>query len=423
MTTVLTNIRPIDDQLSEFHALIAGTCLARTDLVPAARDADVVLDGRGKIATPGFVNAHTHLPMVLLRGLAEDVPLRTWLETIVWPIERRMSPADVYQCTLLGLAESIRAGVTCVCDMYFATHEIARAVEEAGLRAVLSYGIVADSLDNGGREELAKTAELLEQWNGAAGGRIRVAVAPHSVYTVGQDVWEKAIQLADDHGALIHTHLCETRAEVEEWKQKTGETPIATLNRIGAFSVPLLAAHCVHVDPSDIEILAQHNVRVAHCPKSNAKLGSGIAPVAAMLDAGIPVAIGTDGAASNNRLDVLEETRFACFLQRAAAEEPTALPARDALRLAIENGRTAVGLSDVPFADHSPADVVLIGTDSVHAVPSDDPAATLMYASASTDVADVVVDGTLLMRDGELLTIDEEKAKQDVKSLRRRITD
>jgi len=420
MTTVLTNIRPLGGRDSAFHATIHDGRFAQ---VGVAQASDTVIDGNDRMAISGFVNAHTHLPMVLLRGLAEDLPLASWLETIVWPIERRMSKQDVYWCSLLAIAESIRAGTTCVSDMYFFTSEIARAVEESGVRAVLSYGILAESMEKGGREELAQTADILAAWHGAAGGRIRVAVAPHSVYTVGQDVWEHAIQLAADHDALIHTHLCETRREVEEWKKTTGETPVAYLERIGAFSVPLVAAHCVHVDSSDIEILATHDVRVAHCPKSNAKLGSGVAPVPEMLGAGIRVALGTDGAASNNRLDIMEEARFACFVQRAVAEDPALLPAGQALRLALDNGRLALDLPDAQLADGSVADVVLLDTTAAHTVPSDDPEATLLYASVATDVTDVVVDGRVLMKDRQLLTIDEQEVKHEVQSLRRRITE
>jgi len=203
--------------------------------------------------------------MVLLRGLADDVPLNVWLEEYVWPIERSLKPEDVYWGTLLGIAEAIRGGTTCV------------AVEESGIRAVLSYGMIAETLNEKGRAELARAKEIAKRWDKAAQGRIRAAISPHAVYTCGEDVWREALKAAADLGVPIHTHLCESRREVEEWKEKTGLSPVAYLDSLDAFRVPTIAAHSVHVDEEDMAILAERGVSVVHCPKSNAKLGNGIA--------------------------------------------------------------------------------------------------------------------------------------------------
>ena len=420
MGTVLRNARPVfgpERRLSLRFEGGAFVDLTAEEMVP--RPEDVEIDADGKLALGGFVNAHTHLAMVLLRGLADDVPLETWLSDYVWPIERRLRPEDVYWCTLLALAEAIRGGTTCVADMYFHTDEVARAVEESGLRALLSYGMIAESLDEKGRGELATTRKFVERWNGAGGGRIGVAISPHTVYTCGEDVWREAVEMARDLGIPIHTHVSETRHEVATWKEKTGLSPVAYLEQIGAFEVPTLAAHCVHVDEMDIAILAAHDVRVAHCPKSNAKLGSGVAPVAAMRRAGLTVALGTDGAASNNRLDMIEELRAAWMMQRAGSEDPTSLSGDDAISMATEAGREALGMLPGGFEVGAVADLVLVDPRQSSMRPSHDPIPTLAYAASSADVTDVIVDGKVLLKDGELLTIDEERVQSEVERLRR----
>lgn len=422
MGTVLRNIRPVTGPDGVISSRIeAGSFVEVTEAAITPEPGETLVEGGGKLAFSGFANTHTHLAMVLFRGLADGVPLHVWLENHIWPIERKLQPEDVYWCTLLALAEAIRGGTTCVADMYFHTDEVARAVEESGLRALLSYGMVADSLDDRGRSELATTRKLIERWNGAGEGRIGVAVSPHAVYTCGEDVWQEAIKMARDLDVPIHTHLAETRREVEAWKEQTGLSPVAYLDRIGAFEVPTLAAHCVHVDEEDIAILAGRDVRVAHCPKSNAKLGSGVAPVAAMRQAGITVALGTDGAASNNRLDMVEEMRAAWILQRGHNEDPESLSGHDAFRMATDVGRRALGISTEGLSVGAAADVVLLDPRRSHTWPPHDPIPMLAYAASSADVTDVIVDGQILLKDGELLTIDEERVQSEVERLLRRL--
>jgi len=422
MGTVLRNIRPIAGFSGTIHARLEGNAFAEvSEEEIAPRDGDTVIDGRGRLAFSGFVNAHTHLAMAILRGLADDVPLNVWLKEHIWPIERALKPEDVYWGTLLGIAEAIRGGTTCVADMYFHTDEVGRAVEESGIRAVISYGMIAPSLDEKGRAELARARESIARWNGAANGRIRGAISPHAVYTCGEDVWREAVNEAERLGVPIHTHLSESLHEVEEWKERTGLSPVAYLDRVGAFLVPTLAAHCVHIDENDMEILAERGVSVAHCPKSNAKLGNGIAPVERMREIGVRVAIGTDGAASNNRLDMLEELRAALFMQRAQNGDPTSPSAAEALAMATDTGREALGIPEGRMESGGEADIVLIDTDKPHTTPMHDPTATIVYASTSADVTDVIVDGRVLMRNGELLTIDEEKVKSEVNRLLRRL--
>jgi len=415
MGIILRNIRPVLGPSGTLNSRIDSNTFANVgeaEIEP--RQDDAVVDGSDKLAFSGFVNAHTHLPMVLLRGLADDVPLDVWLREHIWPIEAKLTPEDIYWCTLLGIAEAIRNGTTCVNDMYFHVDEVARAVEESGIRALLTYGMIADDLDAKGRSELDVTRRMIERWHGAGDGRIRCAVGPHTVYTCGEPVLREAIDMARAFDVPIHTHVSETRQEVESWKAKTGASPVAYLERIGAFEVPVLAAHCVHVDAEDIAILAAHDVRVAHCPKSNAKLGSGVAPVPEMRDAGICVGIGTDGAASNNRLDMIEESRAAWILQRGHHEDPTRLSSRDVVRMAIEDGRTALGLPEGAIEDGNAADIVLLDATKTHSWPPHDPVSTLAYAAAGSDVTDVIVGGRILMKNRKLLTIDEERVQSEV---------
>ncbi len=420
MGTVLKDVQPIggDAPVEIRFEGARFTAISGEGISP--HPGDDLIDGGGKLVAPGFINAHTHLAMVLFRGLADDVPLRVWLEEHVWPIEAKLRPEDVYWCTLLALAEGIRGGTIGFADMYFHTDEVGRAVEESGARGLLSYGIIAPEMDEKGRSEIEAASRSIGRWSGVADGRIRAAISPHTIYTCGEDVWRAAIETAEELGVPIHTHVAETRHEVVEWLEKTGEGTVPYLERIGALSVPMLAAHCVHVDGTDIGILANHGVTVAHCPKSNAKLGSGIAPVNAMRDAGIPVAIGTDGAASNNRLDMVEEMRTAWMVQRALYEEPMKPSAADAFDMAARAARPIFGLEPEGLVEGGSADLILIDREPLHVSPRHDPLATLAFASDALDVTDVLVDGRWLMRSGELRTIDAERVRFEVEGLRRR---
>ena len=422
MGTFIRNIHPLGASNSNINLRFEDDRIAGLSTSENLTQAgDIEIDGQGKLAIPGFINAHTHLAMVLFRGLADDVPLQVWLEEHVWPLERLLQPEDVYWCALLGIAEGIRSGTTAFIDMYLHNDQVARAVEESGVRVLLANGMIASSLQDRGKTELTTTEALIRQWHGQADGRIQVSVSPHAVYTCGEDVIRAGVEMAHKYGTTIHTHVSETRSEVENWKAKTGTSPVEYLQNLGVFSVPTLAAHCVHVDADDIAILAEHPVTVAHCPKSNAKLGSGIAPVQAMLKAGVCVAIGTDGAASNNRLDMIEELRASWMLQRATHEDPSLLGSVEVVSMAVDAGRSLFGLPETSFSEGAPADIVLFDTDQIHTTPPHDEAAMLAYAANSRDVTDVYVDGKALLKNGELRTIDEERVKSEVRRLLHRL--
>ena len=382
---------------------------------------DTVIEGEGKLLIPGFVNAHTHLAMTLFRGLGEDLPLKEWLEERIWPAERNLRAEDVYWFSLLGLAEMIRSGTTAFADMYFFMEEVGRAVEEAGLRALLSYGIIAPAPERI-EPELKKAEAFARQWDGAAGGRIRTALSPHAPYTCGPEVWREAMGLAKELGVPLHTHLCETELEVKEHRERYGKSPVEWLEELGVFAVPVLAAHCVWVDEKDIDILAAHNVSVAHCPSSNLKLASGIAPVWRMLELGVNVALGTDGAASNNTLDMVREMRLAALLAKARQGDPKAMPAPEALATATRRGAAALGWGRYLgiIEEGYLADLALFSREAPHWTPGHDPLADLVYTASGADVDTLIVGGRILMREGKILTFDEERVKARCRELAER---
>jgi len=381
-----------------------------------AREAEVI-DATGHLVLPGFVNAHTHAAMTLLRSYADDMALHPWLTEAIWPAEARMTPEDIYWGSLLAIIEMIRGGTTAFADMYFFEDQTARAVAESGIRAALAPGLV----DGEAFEARLQTVqELAATWHGEAGGRIRIMVGPHAPYTASQGL-SRAAELAGELGLAIHIHLSETRKEVEESLAQHGLTPIQVAERAGVFQVPTLAAHCVHVTDGDVELLREHRVKVAHNPTSNMKLGSGRAPVQKMLQAGVLVAIGTDGTASNNDLDMLEETRLAAFLAKME-EAPQALPAATCLEMMTVYGAEALGFADVGrIAPGYQADLILVDTSGPHWTPLFDPAANLIYSGKGADVKTVVVAGELLMERGELKTVDEERVLHEVRQRAQRI--
>jgi len=377
--------------------------------------ADELVSGEGKLAIPGFVNLHTHLPMVLFRGAADDLPLEEWLRDRIWPLEARLTDEAVYWGSLLGLAEMIRSGITAFSDMYFHLDAIERAVAESGMRAVLSYGIIAAELDAHGKEELARAEETVKRLKDGE-ERMKAAVAPHSIYTCGREVWKRAVELALEQEVPIHTHLSETQTEVADCYVRHRMSPVELLQEWGGFSAPTIAAHCVHVTPSDVDILARHRVTVAHCPRSNAKLGNGIAPISRLRSAGVNVGIGTDGAASNNSLDMASELRFAALSAKAASGDPTIIPAQEAVQMATVAGARALGLEGT-IAEGNRADIAIVDLEQVETIPTSDPLSSLVYSAGRGAVTDVVVDGRFLMRDRSLTTIDEDRVKYEVKKI------
>ncbi|MBE3585173.1 5-methylthioadenosine/S-adenosylhomocysteine deaminase [Desulfofundulus australicus DSM 11792] len=374
---------------------------------------DRVIDARGMLAMPGFVNCHTHASMTLLRGYADDLPLMEWLQKKIWPVEERLEPEDIYWGAMLSCLEMIRSGTTTFADMYFHMDEVARAVEKAGMRASLSQGLIG--LSPGAGEALSNSRRFIREWHGQAEGRITTMLGPHAPYTCPPDFLARVLDMADELKVGIHIHIAETRAEIEEIQQKYGKTPVALMEQVGLFNFPVLAAHCVHLTDEDIRILVARGAGIAHNPESNMKLASGIAPVTRLLAAGALVGLGTDGAASNNNLDMMEEMRSAALLQKVATMDPMALPAQDALAMATVNGARVLGLKDVgPLKPGNKADIILVNLDRPHFYPRHNLMAHLVYAARASDVETVIIDGRLVMENRQVLTLDEERIYYEV---------
>jgi 5-methylthioadenosine/S-adenosylhomocysteine deaminase len=376
--------------------------------------AEETLDCRDKLITPGLVNAHTHAAMTLFRSYADDMALMDWLQQKIWPAEANLTADDVYWGTQLAIAEMLASGTTAFADMYFFMDQAARACVETGMRASLSRGLIA--ADGPAEDQrFAENEQLFKDYHGAENGRITVMLGPHAPYTCPPKCMKKVVAIAQRIGAEIHVHLSETQGEVDKCKKIYGKSPVELLNDLGVFDCGTLAAHCVWVSPEDIKILADKKVRVVHNPSSNLKLASGAAPVAAMLEGGVTVALGTDGATSNNKLDMLEEIRMASFLQKLHYMDPTVLPSRQILKLAYQGGAAAIGQGDSigRIEPGYKADLTIYNTTAPHWCPQHDLVSILTYAAASADVSHTLVDGRVLYRNGEFTTLDIEKVKAE----------
>ena len=372
-----------------------------------AADAQII-NGHGMVAVPGMVNAHTHAAMTLFRGFADDLPLNVWLQDKIWPLEAGLEPEDVYWGVKLSLLEMIRGGITTYADMYFFMDEEARAVEETGVRASLSKGLIYS--EGKGPDILREGEALVASWQGKADGRITAMFGPHAPYTCPPEFLQEVGVLADEFGVGIHIHVAETRKEVEEIKEQYRCSPVELLEQAGILDRHVLAAHCVHLTEKDIQILSKRGTHVVHNPQSNLKLGSGISPTSALIARNINVSLGTDGAASNNNLDLFEEMRLAALLQKGLLEDPSVLPAEQAFRMATINGAFALGLPDVGrIAPGYKADIVLIDFNKPHLAPKFETTAHIVYAAGAADVDTVIVNGTVLMQDRVMQTLDEEE--------------
>ncbi|MEW6448016.1 MAG: amidohydrolase [Bacillota bacterium] len=376
--------------------------------VPEGFDEAEVYGGPDMVALPGFVNAHTHAAMTLFRSYADDLPLMKWLEDSIWPLEAKLSGEDVYWGTLLACAEMLLGGTTTFADMYFFMDRVAAAVKECGIRASLSRGLIGVAPN--GQRALTESREFIREWHGKADGRITCMLGPHAPYTCPPEYLKKVVSLAEELGVGVHIHVAETKQEIDVIYQQHGCSPVVLLERTGLLDLPVLAAHCVHLSAEDIEILAKKGTAVAHSPESNMKLASGIAPVTKLLGAGVTVGVGTDGAASNNNLDMLEEMRAAALLQKVANNDPEALPAYTALEMATIGGARALGLGDIigTIEAGKRADIILLNLRKPHLYPPHDIVAHVVYAAQAGDVDTVIVDGNVLVEAGWLRTVDTE---------------
>ena len=411
----------MDEEMHQYEP--GAVAISGDSILAVGTEADIrkaytaaqIIDCGGKVLMPGLVNAHTHVPMTLLRGLADDLRLDVWLMGYMMPVEREfVSPDFVRLGTQLACAELIRSGVTCFADMYYFEEDVAKATAEAGLRAVCSQTVLKFPTPDAASYEdsLAAARDFIQRWKGHA--LITPSVAPHAPYTCTPEILRATAQLAVEFDVPLHTHIAETALEVENMRRENGMPVVPYVKKQGLFDAKVLAAHCVHIDEGEMRTLMHAGAGVAHNPSSNLKLASGFAPVQKMLELGLNVGIGTDGAASNNDLDMFEEVRLAAFVAKAVSNDPTVVPAATALTMATRLGARALHLGSVTgsLEPGKRADLILVDISPLHNSPRfrrdhDNPYAQLVYAGKATDVSDVMVNGKWLMQDRKLLTFNE----------------
>ncbi|AUS10424.1 N-ethylammeline chlorohydrolase [Laceyella sacchari] len=376
---------------------------------------DEIIDCSGKAILPGLVNTHGHAAMTLLRGYADDLPLQTWLEEHMWPLEAKFTHVQVQAGTALAAVEMIRSGTTCFMDMYDHMDAVAHVVEESGMRARLTRGVIGLCSEEMQNKKFEEAVRFATEWHGQADGRITTMLAPHAPYTCPPEYIKRFVEKAGELKLPLHTHMSETVKEVEQNVRDYGVRPVEHLRQLGFFDLPALVAHAVHVTEEEIDILAEHDVKVAHNPGSNLKLGSGIAPVTSMLRKGMRPGLATDGAASNNNLDLIEEIQLAALIHKGAQLDPEAVPALTALKMGTIYGAECL------FLDHEigtlevgkKADFITLDLTGAHMQPLHDVVSHVVYSASRGDVVDMYVNGQPLMVNRELLTLDEEKIRHE----------
>lgn len=384
--------------------------IAYLDRQPPKEQPKQIVNGEGMVLMPGLINCHTHLPMSLLRGYADDMDLAAWLNDWIFPREDRLDGRAVKAATLLSLAECLRFGVTSVSDMYNFCDEIAEAVAESGIKANLARGttLFTEEFDFDSYPACRELVALREKWDGYDGGRIKVEASVHAEYTSNYLLWDALGKFAASEGLGMHVHLSETRQEHESCKERHGLTPAAVLDCHHVFDAPTIAAHCVWLEPEDMRLLARRGVSAVHCPVSNLKLASGCADVAAMVKAGMNVALGTDGAASNNNLDLFEEIKAAALMAKGRSGDPKAMPAQAPLMMATVCGAKAqrrekeCGMIKLGMD----ADLIMLDFTAPHLMPCHNVLSQLVYAASGHDVIMTMVRGKMLYANGKYLTID-----------------
>lgn len=389
------------------------------------KDEEMVIDGKNKLLMPGFYNTHCHVPMTLTRGLGEGLPLHEWLTKKMFPFEGNMTEEDCYYGTLLGAMELVASGCVSVSDMYFHIQDIARALYDAGMKANISHGI--SSFDPNERPESIKgwknTVSLMNEYREKKDGRIRVDMGLHAEYTSTENLVRAVSAFAKEQNLTVHTHISETKKEHEECKLRhDGLTPAQYFYQCGMFENHVLAAHCVWLEERDREILRENKATVSHCISSNLKLGSGVAPINGYLDEGIRVVIATDGAASNNNLNLMEEIHLASLAAKGTFMDSTLLSPKTVLKMATLNGAKAQGREDCGVIEEGKkADFILLDLDKPHLIPRHDILANVVYSAQSSDIYMTVIDGRVVYKEGEFLTIDKERVLYEADSRVKRI--
>lgn len=429
------HVLTMDDKMNQFkHGAVAVlgdsiVAVGNEDELKKEYSAKETIDCKGKVLMPGMVNAHTHVPMTLLRGIADDLRLDVWLQGYMWPVEREFaSPEFIRLGTSIACGELIRSGVTTFNDMYFYEDDVATATAQAGMRGVCGQSILKFPTPDAASYEdaMEKAREYIIKWKGHP--LIVPSIAPHAPYTTTPEILRETSDLAKEFDIPLHIHLAETSFEVDNMRNENGMPVIPYVKKQGLLEAKVIAAHCVHIDMGEIRTLHHAGAGVSHNPSSNLKLASGFAPVVKMLEAGLNVGIGTDGPASNNDLDMFEEVRLAAFIAKAVTNDPTSLPASQALLMATRLGAQALHIGHLTgsLTPGRRADLILVDLSPLHNSPSfrrssDNAYAQIVYASKSTDVTDVMVNGKWLMRERKLLTVNENELLAEAADLAKKI--
>ncbi|MGG3282377.1 amidohydrolase [Paenibacillus solani] len=416
--------------LEEGRPVLRGYMVVENDRItylgedePTVEEGTEIIDGTHLFFLPGLVNTHGHAAMSLLRGYGDDLALQVWLQEKMWPMEAKFTSDDVYWGTSLSVLEMIKGGTTTFVDMYDHMDQVAKVVEDSGMRGVLTRGVIGLCPPEVQQQKLDEAVAFAKDWHGQADGRITTMISPHAPYTCPPDLIEKFVQASHDLNLPIHTHMSETKAEVAQNVDDYGLRPVAHLEKLGMFSRPTLLAHAVHLTDEEIEILAKHGVAVSHNPGSNLKLASGIARVPELLKAGVTVSLGTDGPASNNNLDMFEEMRLAALIHKGVSGDPTAIPASEALRMGTVYGAQSVFLNDIGhLAVGMKADIIALDTDQAHFLPRTDYISHAIYSASAKDVEHVWIDGKQVVKHGASLTLDEERIRRETQMAFERLT-
>ena len=365
---------------------------------PAFATARKVIDGSGMAILPPFYNTHTHAAMTLLRGFADDMQLHQWLHQYIWPFEEKLTASLIRKGSRIAIREMIKSGTVFFSDMYFDIEETIDIVRKYGMRAAIGVTFV----ESHSKSQQAEKLEMLKHWVDPSGGRITLTVAPHAIYTVGPDLLQQCSRTARDLGLKLHIHVAETRTEVDDCLRDHGTTPVRYLDKLGVLGPEVIAAHAVHIDEEEADILAARGVTIAHCPCSNQKLASGTFPYKMVRKAGCRITLGTDGASSNNNLDMREEMKFAALIAKGASGDPQTMPAAEAMEIATRNGAEAFGIDAGVIAKGKLADAILIRLDDESMKPLHHLVSNWVYAANSSIIDTVICDGRILMQHREL---------------------
>jgi 5-methylthioadenosine/S-adenosylhomocysteine deaminase len=404
--------------IKDTSILINGKIIEKIGEVASNSEYEII-DGKNKLVVPGFINTHGHLAMSMFRNYGNDVDLDEWLNKYIFPKENMLKLGDCYYYVLLSICEMLKSGVTYLTDMYFFMEEVAKAIEVSGIKGNISRSVCCFgdfTRDNDYR--LQEAINLYKNFNGQADERIKVSIAPHSIYTCTPGYLRECGNIARELNADLQIHMCETVKEVEDCKKKYGVTPFEHCENLELFDINtnIIAAHCVHLSDIDFEIIKKRNIHISHNPTSNLKLASGIANITKAIDMGINVALGTDGAASNNNQSIMQEMKIAGILQKGITLDPKVLDAHQVLKMATINGAKASGISDIgQIKEGMKADIAIIDIDKPHYYPIENERliSAIIYSANSADVDTVIIDGKIVMKNRKMLTIDEEKVKYE----------